>query len=745
MRTQRTQGPRRFGLAALLCLLVSPAWAASVSPVLLQGNQTDCAAINPAWSTVAFDAPSGSGSQTVGPVTVTYTDSKHFDWTSSLGIDAVVVKGGPDANLFRYDPPQESFGDTNLYAPANCGGGTQQCGLSHMLFCVDYELTVSKTALATYDRRYEWTIDKSVSPELLNLFQGDSADVNYTVTLTRSAPIDYNAKIAGTVTIANPAPFAATITGISDALSGADISASLNCGVSLPATLAAGASLTCSYAVDVADTSTRTNVVTVTTSGPVGGGSASAQAVFGDPSSVTLASVHVTDSNGQGWDFSGSGSQTYASTFSCGDLPGHDNTATIDQTGQNDSAHVGIACYNLGVSKTAATSWHRGWTWSIVKTYQSPPLDTDSDGNGTPDALLLADGQSVTLNYSVALNATHVDSDFAVSGQITVVNNNPSRAADLTQVVDGVSGGFGMPVNCPSLQIPAGGALVCSYAGSLPNADARTNTATATQQNHHYAADGTPSASGTTDYAGSAAVTFGAAPNSETDECVNVSDLFNTSLTPSALGTVCANQAPTTLPFSVGFTWDGTTLGTCTTIQVPNLARFVTNDSGTTGDSSVSINITNQDCGGPPPGGGCTLTPGYWKTHSKYGPAPYDDNWQNIAPSGEDSPFFLSAQSWYRVLWVAPKGNAYYILAHAYIAAVLNQFNGAYVPPDVQAALDQATALFNTYTPAQVGKWKGGDPTRAQFIALGAVLDMYNNGMYPDGPPHCTDPMASSN
>jgi hypothetical protein len=39
--------------------------------------------------------------------------------------------------------------------------------------------------------------------------------------------------------------------------------------------------------------------------------------------------------------------------------------------------------------------------------------------------------------------------------------------------------------------------------------------------------------------------------------------------------------------------------------------------------------------------GGCTLTPGYWKTHSKYGPAKYDTTW---ALKGEDTPFLLKWQ-----------------------------------------------------------------------------------------------------
>jgi len=83
-------------------------------------------------------------------------------------------------------------------------------------------------------------------------------------------------------------------------------------------------------------------------------------------------------------------------------------------------------------------------------------------------------------------------------------------------------------------------------------------------------------------------------------------------------------------------------------------------------------------CSVPCGGDGCTLTPGYWKTHSAYGPAPYDPTWALI---GEDTPFFLSGISYYEALWTEPKGgNAYYILAPAYIAARLNVLNGASIP-----------------------------------------------------------------
>jgi len=137
--------------------------------------------------------------------------------------------------------------------------------------------------------------------------------------------------------------------------------------------------------------------------------------------------------------------------------------------------------------------------------------------------------------------------------------------------------------------------------------------------------------------------------------------------------------------------------------------------------------------------GGCTLTPGYWKTHSQYGPAPYDDTWAALS-AGTDTPFFLSEQTYYEVLWTAPAGgNAYYILAHAYIAAQLNRLNGASMPEDVLAALNAATALFEAYTPDAVAEFKGrtGREERQEFIRLAEILDAYNNGLI--GPGHCSE------
>jgi hypothetical protein len=134
----------------------------------------------------------------------------------------------------------------------------------------------------------------------------------------------------------------------------------------------------------------------------------------------------------------------------------------------------------------------------------------------------------------------------------------------------------------------------------------------------------------------------------------------------------------------------------------------------------------------PPPPEGCTRTLGYWKTHSAKGPAPFDPTWNLIAPSAENSPFFSSGKSYYETLWTAPRGNAYWILAHQYIAAELNVLAGASIPADVAAVWTQAKTWFETYTPSTVTR-----AARAQAISWAGTLDDYNNGL--SGPGHCGD------
>lgn len=170
------------------------------------------------------------------------------------------------------------------------------------------------------------------------------------------------------------------------------------------------------------------------------------------------------------------------------------------------------------------------------------------------------------------------------------------------------------------------------------------------------------------------------------------------------------------------------------TIHLYLVASFETNDNQETGSASHTVSI-NVPCNT-----GCTLTQGYWKTHSKYGPAPADDAWYNLGDAdgdgvseGPDETFFMSGMTWYKVFWTVPAGNPYYILAHQYMAAKLNLANGAATTSDVTAAISWAESFFKTYTPTS---------TLSKTVANNAkkyasILDSYNNGLI--GPGHCSE------
>lgn len=163
-------------------------------------------------------------------------------------------------------------------------------------------------------------------------------------------------------------------------------------------------------------------------------------------------------------------------------------------------------------------------------------------------------------------------------------------------------------------------------------------------------------------------------------------------------------------------------------IDIENTATLTENDSKEQCTDTAKVTIVLPACAVV---SSCTYTQGYWKTHSTYGPAkPYNETWAKI---GEDTPFFKSGKSYYQVLWTNPSGgNAYYILAHQYIAAKLNILNGASSTPEVDAALMWAENFFNTYKPTD----KLSSNIRSQALSYANLLDQYNNGSI--GPGHCS-------
>jgi len=160
--------------------------------------------------------------------------------------------------------------------------------------------------------------------------------------------------------------------------------------------------------------------------------------------------------------------------------------------------------------------------------------------------------------------------------------------------------------------------------------------------------------------------------------------------------------------------------GICGDYKVENTASLST---GASDSWTVNVHVPCLE--------GCTLTQGYWKTHSEYGPAPYDDTWAQLS-DGADTLFFDKGASWYEVLWTPPKkGDVYYILAHQYIAAYLNGLNGADTST-LGTALTDAAALLDEYDTKSIPR-----SIRPSFINLASTLDQYNNGY--TGPGHCSE------
>ena len=97
--------------------------------------------------------------------------------------------------------------------------------------------------------------------------------------------------------------------------------------------------------------------------------------------------------------------------------------------------------------------------------------------------------------------------------------------------------------------------------------------------------------------------------------------------------------------------------------------------------------------------------------------------------------------TWYTVFWTAPKGgNAWYILAHQYMAAMLNILNDASTTPAVDDAIADAEALFAIYdSQAEIDSLKGkaGNAIRAQFLEAAGILGSFNEGLV--GPGHCDE------
>jgi hypothetical protein len=657
---------------------------------------------------------------------------------SSADPDIVVASGGPqtagDQGAFCFQVYTVQADDDGEYR-VNVNGKND----NYRVAGVD----VTKTAVPLLVSTYDWQIGKTASPSLLNLFQGDEGTTRYTVSVTRGAPVNQYS-VSGVISVRNSNQSVSTRTvNVEDCVqyrTGSGPWTDIICTtVGTNITIGAGATRSITYgpiSFDAQPDATEyrnTARVTLVSGGALKEG----VAPFTLPTTATStvnSSVSIADPKDpqSPRTVSATGSFTYDVVYGCQTGSGsrtESNTATLSGTGltRTASANVTVNCRSLTVSKTANTTYNRTYNWQIAKTaaFEGAPIT---------GAIVLSEPGSRTIDYTVTMTGGFANSGFGVSGTITVGNASANGVtARINSVSDVISPSITATITSCTVSFPAllaaGSSFTCQYTAALPDNSARTNTATVVRQHRRFDAAGAAvDIAGTHSQQATAAVTFGA-PTVETNRCVDVTDNFNNGGdVPLAGGTNHCHPgtgtAPGTHVRTFTYTRQLTSGGACSTLTIPNTAKFAAvGNSGYNGSASAGVTLT-VSCGQ------CTLTQGYWKNHGDPQTSRYDATWAQVG--GRDAMFLNSGMSWITVFNTPPKGDAWYNLAHQYMAAVLNGAKGADTSA-VDVALARAQQLLESNPPGSNLK-----NLRNEFISLAGILGSYNEGTLPGGPTHCS-------
>ena len=179
---------------------IGVASSASVAPVFVEGN--------PSCADLGFDFevkadPPNAGDYSNGTLDVTVTrDGASFDWTSNIGVLAVIAKGGPNANVYHYDPA--SFGDDDLVAPINASND-QPFGLSHISFCYDAVVTTTTEAPTTTTTEAPTTTTTEAPTTTTSIVIQSTTTVPEETTTTTEAPTT-TTEVSPTSVVINTVP-----------------------------------------------------------------------------------------------------------------------------------------------------------------------------------------------------------------------------------------------------------------------------------------------------------------------------------------------------------------------------------------------------------------------------------------------------------------------------------------------------------------------------------------------------------
>lgn len=426
---------------------------------------------------------SGTTANPFASVTATFTSGgKVLAFTvSGVTLDAVIMKAGTDANVYRYNPPSISS-DSGLAGPQNA-----RFQISHASFCFHYELLANKTVSAGYTTTHTWTIDKSVTNPTKSLLVGTSEPSDYEIILDKTS-VSNGAVASGTITIQNPSPTAVTFS-VTDVLT----PGGLNMVVTCPSlTVNAFSVVLCTYTSSPTYdnsfallTSTTSNQATVSTppastvynAKPVIVPFVWIETVVGFPS-VTVTDVATSPmASTQSWNVNADQTLTYTRQFNCPttanlyDSNGQynytvGNTATITQTSQQSSESVLTKCYAPVVSKSCQTSYTRTYTWDLQK------FVNQSSFAGFANA-------TFTAEYLIRALRTTTDSAFLVACSVNVKNPHPSLPMNNLPLQDSITGPAAISSNPVSTTVSVAAATTVSVPINFQVTSATNGTNTA--------------------------------------------------------------------------------------------------------------------------------------------------------------------------------------------------------------------------------------------------------------------------
>jgi hypothetical protein len=219
-----------------------------------------------------------------------------------------------------------------------------------------FEPQVSKTALTSYERSWEWTLDKEVTEASLDFCGAGSVDLHYTITANRDN-VDSDHTVSGVITIFNPtSTLTANLASVTDSFAG--YGATVSCGGQA---VAPGGTVACSYEITLPFAVDGTNEAFVKLADNEMTFVGRAAVVFGDPTVEIDETAIVTDavtcpegfacSAAGPWTFADDGSVSFAVTLTktaaeCNSYFSVLNTATlVAESGETDADQATTEIY----------------------------------------------------------------------------------------------------------------------------------------------------------------------------------------------------------------------------------------------------------------------------------------------------------------------------------------------------------------------------------------------------------------